>query len=146
MSSSSSSSSSNLTTRNITIPFINQGHGDIIPFTWIVESGTVVTLGSSSILGFSIEANDSPYLNYNAVINRDNSSIAAVPNVTNTIYVPELDGAKYQHEKTFYVDIVARDTGGIKDVRTHVEPNAYEFEKVEEVGQTFMIPVFKWSN
>ena len=136
-----------MATRNITVSFINQGHNDIIPFSWIAESGTSSNLGEESILGFTIEANDSSYLNYNAVINRDNSGINTTPYAgTPTIYVPQDESAKYQHEKSFYVDIIAKDASGIKEVRTHVERNKYEFKKVEDVESVFIIPLFTWKN
>lgn len=137
--SSSSSSSDEIITRPITIPLINQNNGDLIPFTWIAEGGT----GDNSELRFTIEASNSPYFDYNAIINRDNGSITTVPDTESDVYVPNND-VKYTHEKSFYVDVVAKDSGGIKDLRTHVEPNKYEFESVEEAGQVYRIPKFTW--
>jgi hypothetical protein len=136
-----------MATRNISMSFINQGHNDIIPFSWIAESGNSASTDESSVLGFTIEASNSSYLNYSAVINRDNSGINAVPySNTPTVYVPQDEGAKYQHEKSFYVDIIAKDASGIKEVRAHVEPNKYGFKEVKDIEKVFMIPKFSWTN
>jgi len=143
-SSSSSSSSSYINSRLLYFSVINQGHGDILPFSWIVESGTE---GDGSTIGFIVEANNSPDFDYRSIINRDNSSITLTSsNATSTVYVPNLEDAKYKHEKSFYVDIVAKDASGIKNIRTHVEPNGYEFEKAEDAGKVFYIPRFTWRN
>jgi len=145
LSSFSSSSSGHPVSRPITLPLINQDNGDLIPFSWISEVGAEVSNTVSTVLNFTIEAVNSSYFDYSAIINRDNSAITSTPSVTPTVYVPNSDASKYKHQKSFYVDVIAKDGSGIKDIRTHVDPEKYEFEKAEDAGQVFVIPKFTWS-
>lgn len=140
-SSSSSSSSDEFNTLPVSLPIINQNNGDIIPFTWFSEGGVA---GDGSVVGFTIESSNSPYFDYTAIIDRDNSAVTTTPSTTSTVYVPNSDDVKYKHEKSFYVDVIAKDPGGIKEINTHVEPNGYDFVSVENAGQRFFIPRFTW--
>jgi len=127
---------------SISVPLINQGNGDILPFSWIAEGGVD---GDGSNVNFTIEASNSPYLDYQAIINRDNSALTSTPtNPDPTVYVPNSDSAKYKHENSFYIDVIAKDASGIRDIRTHVQPDKYEFERVEDAGRVFFIPKFTW--
>jgi len=63
-----------------------------------------------------------------------------------TVYVPEDYPSKFKHEESFYVDIISKDDSGIKSVRTHVEPNAYEFEDITEDDIVFYTPKFTWDS
>lgn len=141
--SSSSSSSQDFTSRNITVAIINQGHGDILSFSWINEGGTQADDGYNSTLGFTIEASNSAYFDYSAIINRDNSYLTASDAASDT-YVPNSESSQYRHSNELYVDIIAKDSSGIKEIRTHVEPNKYDFEDANGAGQTFFIPIFRW--
>jgi len=126
-----------------TMPLVFQTHHTLIPFTLIGEEGTQGD-SDNSVIGFQIEASNSPNFDYEAIINRDNDYLTAnVGSHVSDIYVPQDDRAYYQHESRFYVDIIAKDESGIKDVRTHVEPNQYEFE---DVDNSFIIPKFTWDN
>lgn len=141
-SNSSSSSSDDYTARVISLSIIKQNMGDIIPFSWIAENGAS---GDGSTVNFTIEASNSPYLDYQAIINRDNSALTSIPSNSDAIaYVPNSNSSKYQHKNSFYIDVIAKDDSGIKDIRTHVQPDAYEFQKVEEAGEVFYIPKFSW--
>jgi len=140
--SSSSSSSSVGIIGNITAPIINQGHNNLIPFSLIGESGRESDLGDEAKIGFEVKASNSEYFDYEAVINRDNSVLTSTPsNDDPTVYVPEDVRSTYEHRNSFYVDIIAKDASGIKEVRTHVEPDKYEFEVP---GNVFFIPRFTW--
>lgn len=139
----SSSSSQDFTSRNITVSIINQGHGDVLPFSWVNESGTQADDGYNSTLGFTIEASNSAYFDYSAIINRDNGYLTASDTVAST-YVPNSESSRYRHSNELYVDIIAQDSSGIKEIRTHVEPNKYDFEDANGAGQIFFIPIFRW--
>ena len=141
---SSSSSSNDLFYRQINGALINQGNYNLLPFTWIGERGTSSDLGDDSKINFEIQASSSPYMDYDAVIERDNSALTETPEVTDPdTYLPQDERAYYEHRRVFYVDVIAKDSGGVKEVRTHVEPNKYEFEEVED---SFLIPKFIWEN
>ena len=142
--SNSSSSSHELLYRKIRLGLINQNNHSLIPFTFTGERGTSADLGDDAKIDFIIQASDSAYLDYEAVINRDNNAISSV-SVTDEleVYMPEEDETKYKHEASFHVDIVAKDDSGIKEVRTHVEPDKYQFEELENV---FFIPRFSWES
>jgi hypothetical protein len=145
-SSSSSSSSHDIFTRKIEDAFINEGLYDLLPFTWTAEGGYQEDLGDNSKLNFTIQSTSSPYLSYEAIINRDNAFINNAALNDATVYVPESLQSKYKHEKSFYVDIIAKDDNGIRDFRTHVEPNKYDFKKAEDAEEIFVIPKFTWRN
>jgi hypothetical protein len=68
----------------------------------------------------------------------------STPSTTPTVYVPNNEDAKYQHEKSFYVDVIGKDLSGIKEIRTHVTPDGYEFINANTAGQVFQIPKFTW--
>ena len=125
---------------------INQGNNNLIPFTFIAEGGTSSDLGDDAKISFTIEASNSPDIDYEAIINRDNSGLLTTPdNATPTVYLPEDERAKYKHEQSFKVDIIAKDASGIKAVRTHVDPDKYEFEDVDS-DEVHFIPRFTWEN
>jgi len=67
-SSSSSSSSMDLVTLDIRLTLVNQGHGDIIPFTMMIEKGPSVDLGDGSEIGFTIESRSSSAFKYPNII------------------------------------------------------------------------------
>ena len=143
---SSSSSSHQFYYRELRDTIINQNNYNLIPFSLIAEQGTDANLDDSKI-GFTIEASNSDYLDYEAVIDRDNGYFNEEPNIDSpTVYIPEDARSKYKHESSFYVDIIAKNQSGIRDVRTHVEPNKYEFEKIEDTDNVFNIPKFTWGN
>jgi len=123
---------------------INAEHHDIIPFTFIAEIGTALDLGDDAKISFTIEGSSTPYLDYDAILGMDNSSLLASEDNTSVVYVPEDERAKYKHEESFYVDIISKDVSGIKSIRTHVEPNGYEFEDITENDEVFYIPKFTW--
>ena len=139
--SSSSESSDILITLPIYLPLINQNNGDLIPFTWIAEGGVA---GDGTSLNFTIEASNGQYFDYNAIINRDNGYILSTPSTTPTVYIPNSDSSKYQHEKSFYVDVIGKDLSGIKEIRTHTEPNGYDFVSANAAGTVFQMPKFTW--
>ena len=142
--SSSSSSSDDYVTRLINSAVINQNNGDLIPFNWTSESGVSGDVGDNSVLNFSIESSSSPNFDYSAIISGNNSALNSNSSSTPTIFVPNSDSDKYKHENSFYVDVIAKDISGIKEIRAHVEPNKYGFTSVAEAGQTFMVPKFTW--
>ena len=125
----------------IRVPLITQSHHNLLPFSWIGEAGYPLDLGDNSKINFTVESANAPYLNYEAVINRDNSYLSANTSSNGLTYVPQDPDSLYQHRSSFYVDVIAKDISGIKEVRTHVEPNAYEFEDIEN---SFVIPKFSW--
>ena len=125
----------------IRVPLITQSHHNLLPFSWIGEAGYPLDLGDNSKINFTVESANAPYLNYEAIINRDNSYLAANTSSNGLIYVPQDPDSLYQHRSSFYVDVIGKDISGIKEVRTHVEPNAYEFEDIEN---SFVIPKFSW--
>jgi hypothetical protein len=138
----SSSSSSAGIAVNMSTPIINQSHNNLIPFSVTVEKGRESDSGDEAKIGFEIKASNSEYFDYEAVVNRDNSALTSTPsNDDPTVYVPEDIRSTYEHRNSFYVDIIAKDASGIKEVRTHVEPDKYEFE---EPGNVFYIPRFTW--
>ena len=134
------------TYRNIRVSLINQGNNNLIPFTWTSQSGTSADLGTNAEIYFTIESSSTPHLDYEAIISRDNSGLLTTPTTEDPIvYLPEDERAKYKHEQSFKVDIIAKDASGIKQVRTHVEPDKYQFEDVED-DEVFLIPKFTWEN
>ena len=139
--SSSSSSSRDFISKDIEAVIITQNNHTLLPFTFISEKGRPEDLGYDAQLNFTIASNSSPYMVYNAIINRDNGAYTTTLEQTATTYVPQDERANYEHRATFYVDVIAKDTNGIKEVRTSVEPNMYQFE---EVGEVFRIPKFTW--
>ena len=140
---SSSSSSNDLFAPQINLTLVDQSNGNLLPFSFIGESGYSVNLGTGSELGWIITSSQSPNLDYEAIINRDTSGISSVTNIDEEVYVPNDSDSYYQHQAPFYVDVISKDDAGIREVRTHVEPSAYEFEAVE---QSFNIPKFTWTN
>jgi len=131
-----------MTQRVITVPMVNQGNNDILPFTLMAESGYVA---NSSALSFTIEMASSKYLEYQAIIDRNNSSVLSNVNSQST-YVPQSEEARYTHQSSFQADIIGKDVGGIKEIRTHVEPYGYEFEEISDNDTVFVIPKFTWEN
>ena len=110
--SSSSSSSHDLYYREIRDAIINQNNYNLLPFSLIAESGTFADLDDGRI-GFTIEASDSDYMDYEAVINRDNSYIDEEPDVEeeSTVYVPEDERAIYKHGILLFILLISRING-----------------------------------
>ena len=104
---------------------VNQPNNNtLIPFTWISEQGYV---GSGPYLPFTINSVDSSY------------------GIIET-YVPE-EPFDYEHRSRFYVDVIGKDTSGIKDYRIHVlEEDKYEFQEIDDNDNVFLIPKFTWTN
>lgn len=130
-------------TRELNVPVINQDNGNLIPFTFVGESGISVDLQTDSILQFVVEPSNTSAMDYTAIINRDNSALTNDTTTEESVYVPEDDETYYEHRSEIYVDVIGDSSSGIKKVRTHVEPNKYEFEDVED---SFLIPQFTWDN
>jgi hypothetical protein len=42
------------------------------------------------------------------------------------------------------VDVIGKDLSGIKEIRTHIEPNGYDFVSANTAGQVFIIPKITW--
>jgi len=143
-SSSSTSSSRDYIYKDIVYSVVNENHFNLIPFTWIGEAGTLSDLGDDTNIPFIVQASNSAYVDYQAVIDRNNEYLTATPTslISNT-YVPQSFSAEFQHENDTYIDIVAKNKSGISEIRTHVEPNKYQFEKINAV---FFIPKFSWNN
>lgn len=131
-----------MTQRIITLPIVNQGNNDILPFVFVTESGYVA---NNSTLNFTMEIASPKYLEYQAIIDRDNGSVLSNVNSQST-YVPEKEEAKYTHKSSFYADIIGKDISGIRDIRTHVEPFGYAFEAIDSQDNVFRIPKFIWEN
>ena len=126
--------------RNLNTPIIIQEQNDILPFSWISEKGSA---GEESTLNFTIESSSSPYFDYSILLDNNNASITTTQS-DSTVYVPNKDETYYQHKNSFYVDVIAKDDNGIKEVRTHVAPDAYDFTDASEVETVFFIPKFTW--
>lgn len=140
--SSSSSSSRRNFYKDINRGLVSQGHHDLLPFSWVGEKGTTSDLGDNAKINFEVQPSDSPYIDYTAIIERSNGAISPTPTGgVSSVYIPQ--GITYQHENTFYVDIIAEDKSGIRDTRTHVDSNQGQFEEVEV---SFNIPKFTWDN
>ena len=141
---STSSSSHDFYFKDMVFSLINENHFNLIPFTWIGDVGDSVDLGDNSKIPFIVQASNSAYVDYQAVISRDDEYLKATPTtLAPAVYVPQSFNAEFQHENCCYIDIVAKDKSGISEIRTHVEPNKYQFEKVNAV---FFIPKFSWDN
>ena len=111
---------------------------------YAIAKATITHINTNAQINFTIASSNSPYMIYNAIIDRDNSAYTTTLEQTSTVYVPQDERAKYEHRSSFYVDVIAKDNSGIKEVRTHTEPNAYEFEKAEDADEIFNIPKFTW--
>ncbi len=111
---------------------IIQEHNDILPFSWISEKGVA---GEESTLNFTIESGSSQYFSY---LTSDSLS-----NNESDVYVPNKEESYYKHENSFYIDVIAKDANGIKEVRTHVTSDAYDFKKASD-AEVFFIPKFTW--
>lgn len=131
-----------MTQRIITVPIVNQGNNDILPFTFMAESGYTA---NNSTLNFTMEVVSQKFLEYQAVIDRDNTAVMANTSSQAT-YVPKNAEAEITHKSSFYVDVIGKDISGIKDIRTHVEPYGYNFETINDEDNVFRIPKFTWEN
>ena len=145
---SSSTSSSSLSSHDYSLREfrgvdIIQNNNTLLPFSWIGEQGTISDLGDDSVLSFIIQSSQSPILDYEAIVDRDNNYLTQADSLESNVYIPDSIQTYYQHDSDFYIDIIAKDQHGIESVRTHVEPNAYEFEDIEGA---FYIPKFTWDN
>ena len=140
----SSSSSDDVESRQLNQCIINEGHHNLLPFTFIAERGYAENL-DESVLNFTIASSSSPNLDYEAILNRDNSSITTNLSADSDVFVPEDEESYYEHRSDLYVDVVSKDDSGIKKVRTHTEPNAYQFDDVDG-NEIFYIPKLTWTD
>ena len=124
------------------VPLINQNHHNLIPFTYKIEEGIDEDIGDKSELGFVIETIAEDQFNSDGVTNRNNS-VLTLANGSPTVYVPQGQDGSFVHDSSFYVDVIAKDVSGIKEIRTHVEPDAYQFEVV---NNSYITPQFSWDN
>jgi len=138
----SSTSSDDVESRQLNQCIINEGHHNLLPFTFIAERGYVENL-DESVLNFTIASSSSPNLDYEAVLKRDNSNIATNLSTDSDVFVPEDENSYYEHRSDLYVDVISKDDSGIKKVRTHTEPNAYQFDDVNG-NEVFYIPKLTW--
>lgn len=131
------------------IPIINQNHYNMIPFTWVGEKGLESNLGDASVIQFKIQGKNDSYLDYSNILSGNNGSISLQSGLVGDTYVPERDSVRNVHQSTHYVDIIASDNSGLKDVRVSAFPDQYEFEAVSEikdgVESIFMVPKFSWT-
>lgn len=122
---SSSSSSSYEPTADLYSVMISQGHNDIIPFSFTLESG----FQDSSVLTFTVSGD---------------SLLGSINSVSSgTSYIPENPNAKYKHDPFTYVDIMAKDSSGIKQVSARSQFELYQYEDPSFV---FNVPKFSWDN
>jgi len=129
-------------TVNIETPvMINADHHDIIPFTFIAESGLPA---DGSTISFTIQPSDSKYVDYTAIIYRNNQALFSNTASNPNIYIPEIERTKYSHDKKINIDVLAKDANGIRDIRTYVAANGQEFKKIENNGQIYIVPLFTW--
>ena len=129
--------------KELNVVIINQNNNNLIPFTFIGESGVSVDLKDDSKISFIVELSNAKSLDYTAIIDRNNEALTGTLNITAEVYVPEDPRSYYEHRSQIYVDIIGDDKSGIEKVRTHVEPNKYQFE---EVDSSVLIPKFTWDN
>jgi len=85
-------------------------------------------------------------MDFDAVINRDNLHITSTTVTESTIYLPEEDASFYKHQSKFYVDVIGKDDGGIRDTRVHIEPDKYTFENITDADKVYLTPKFDWDN
>lgn len=141
-SSSSSSSSRVAVTRELRDIAVSQGNHNLLPFTFISERGYTEEL-DESVLNFTISSASSTLMDVDAVIGRDNSNYTTTLQTTELdVYVPQDERMDAWHDSITHVDIIAKDPSGIREARVHVEPDAYDFDLVEDV---FYIPKFTWA-
>ena len=129
--------------KELNVVIINQNNNNLIPFTFIGEPGISVDLKDDSKIAFIVEPSNTKSLDYTAIIERNNEALTGTQFANETVYVPEDPRSFYEHRSQIYVDIIGNDESGINEVRTHVEPNKYQFE---EVVDSFLIPKFTWDN
>ena len=133
---SSSSSSSFVGSRGIYASSIYQEHNNLIPFNFIAESG----ISLNSQISFEIDAASNKYFDYDLLIGNAVSNVVTYPIST---YVPEDDSKKIKHEPMFYVDIISKDSGGVKDYSLRSQKEIYGFETPTDV---YILPKFTWTN
>ena len=134
--SSSSSSSSFVALRDIYAVSTYQEHNNLLPFTFISEPG----ISLDSQISFEIDAATNKYFDYDLLIGNAASNVIAYPIST---YVPEDDSKKIKQEPMFYVDIIAKDSSGIKDFSLRSQKEIYGFETPTAV---YTSPKFSWTN
>lgn len=135
-SSSSSSSEGGLVTRELYSTIIQQEHHDLIPFSFIAESGIEYT----STIGFEFETISGNNFDYSILVGNSTSTPTTyIPSA----YVPEDEAASFEHKNAFHIEILAKDASGIKDYNVRTQEEIYGYEKPE---YTFNVPKFSWSN
>lgn len=133
MSSSSSSSSSGYAVELYT-PVIVQNHSGIIPFGFFVESGFV----DSSVINFTIESISQ--MNNNEIVA---NLFASGQTSASETYIPEDESCKSVHNPLTYVDVIAQDASGIKEISVRTQKEIYGYEIPNE-NYVFNIPKFAW--
>jgi len=129
-----------MTKSNLRDVVVSQNHNTILPFIWTKETGINQDFDGTA-LPFVIQTTN---INYNDVIIRSNNELTQTTAVNQSdIYVPQTDESYYKHNSKLYVDVITEHDYGMSDVRTHVEPQAYDFVEIKEA---FNIPIFSWSN
>ena len=121
--------------RELYISLIQQEHHNIIPFSCIIESG----VGSGSTFDFELDATQD-YFNAKQLIANVNSTITKPDTST---YVPQDESAEFEHNNSFHVEIIAKDSSGIKQYNVRSQDEIYEYENFKDA---FNIPKFSWSN
>ena len=153
-SSTSSSSPGDVNSRDTRGVVINENNNNIIPWTIIGEEGKSVTLGDDSIFNFQIEGSSSTLFDHVAFFGGDNDFLTEIPAETEEIpstikpakvsaYIPNNDDAEFEHRSQIYFDVITQDLSGVSEVRTHVEPEAYDFHVVDK---SYVSPKFVWTN
>ena len=137
-SSSSSSSGSYIPENNRELfhVLVNQGHHDLLPFSFITERGQESNVSADTTFGF-IYTQKANKLNYNSLL-----SFNTVSPTTTSTFVPEDEDAKYKHEPIFYADIIAEGQG-VNEYSLRSQDYMYVKEKPTTV---FNIPKFSWDN
>jgi len=133
-----------MVTANIYSLFVKQTPNSLLPFSFDVEVADTASNVSGDVLSFEIMASDDPSVDYEAILKRDNSAINEIPGIlASNVYTPQPEEAYYKHDAYLYVDVISNDDNGMREIRTHVEPNAYEFKEPELV---YVMPKFTWVN
>lgn len=128
-SSSSSSYNENLQLFQI---LVNQGHHDILPFSYTIERGQE----TGSTLGFSYKTY-SNNLSYASLL-----SFNTISTPTTTTFIPESEDAKYKHDPIFYMDMIVEGQG----VNQYSLRSQQEQYAKESPSYVFNIPKFTWDN
>jgi len=111
---------------------INQGHHDLIPFSYTIERGQE----NNSTFDFNY-MQFSNTISYSSILNFNTISAS-----TTSVFIPETEDAKYKHEPIFYVDIMVEGQG-VNEYSLRAQQNLYAKENPTTV---FNIPKFSWDN